>query len=189
MALMQRGGPAIASAVLLAAAGTLLSSTVASAQQDAEARVREYETRFREYEPRVREYRIRTQSLDGLERNEVTTEERTVIFDADVLFEFDSDELTSEAQSRLDGLAEDLEQLGPREVTISGHTDAEGSDEYNQDLSERRAASVRQALDDHLGDGFAFDVTGYGETQPVADNDSEEARALNRRVEVSFPTD
>lgn len=168
--------------VLAATGGVLSASSVSGAQQDVEPRIREYDHR-------TRSYSVRTESLDGVERQEETSDERTVIFDADVLFEFDSDELTPEARSRLDSLAGDLDDLGPREVTISGHTDSEGSDDYNQDLSERRAESVRAALANQLDDDFSFDANGRGETEPVADNETDESRALNRRVEIQFPTD
>lgn len=93
------------------------------------------------------------------------------------------------ATSHLDDLTADLEELGPRAVTISGHTDNQGDTTYNQDLSERRAESVHTALSDSLGGDFDFDVSGYGETEPVAENDTDEGQARNRRVEIQFPTD
>lgn len=189
LAISRRRTVAVAAGLLAVASGVLSAGSASSAQQDVEPRVRDYEPRAREYGAQMREFSVRTESLDGAELYEETPEERTVIFDADVLFEFDSAELTADARSRLDRLAGDLDELGPRELTVSGHTDAEGADDYNKDLSERRAESVRSALEGQLGDDFTFDVTGYGETEPVADNDTEEGRALNRRVEVSFPTD
>lgn len=69
-------------------------------------------------------------------------------------------------------------------VDVAGHTDATGSDSYNQGLSERRARNVAQVL---MGAGVTqerFGVFGYGETQPIATNDTEAGRASNRRVEV-----
>lgn len=69
-------------------------------------------------------------------------------------------------------------------MELSGHTDAKGSDSYNQNLSERRAASVRQYL---VGKGIAssrMTSVGHGESQPVATNETDEGRALNRRVEL-----
>jgi OmpA-OmpF porin, OOP family len=109
-----------------------------------------------------------------------------------VLFEYDRADLTAAANTRLDELADELSDLGPRQVTIGGHTDGNGEPAYNQDLSERRAEAVRTALESRLGDGFSFDVTGYGETEPVAPNqnddgsDNPEGRALNRRVVISY---
>jgi OOP family OmpA-OmpF porin len=70
-------------------------------------------------------------------------------------------------------------------ILLAGHTDSKGNDAYNQRLSERRAQAVRQALiDDYDLDPAKLTARGYGEAQPVADNDTEEGRYLNRRVEV-----
>lgn len=174
---------AVAAFVSLAVAGGLLvPDTTAGAQSEVGERVRELEHRGRSLT-------VRTESLDGAERSEQTEDERTVTLDADVLFEFDEDDLDADAQDRLDELAADLEELGPREVAISGHTDNQGSTSYNQDLSERRAESVQTALAGSLGDDFEFDVTGHGQDEPVADNETEEGQALNRRVEIQFSTD
>lgn len=101
-----------------------------------------------------------------------------------VLFAFDSAQLTSEARDQLQGL---MSKLGSAEVVsikVIGHTDSQGSDAYNQKLSERRASSVADFL---LSQGLApnkVSSQGLGESQPVADNDSEQGRAQNRRVEL-----
>jgi len=68
-------------------------------------------------------------------------------------------------------------------VTIGGHTDSVGSDEYNQKLSDRRANAVKQALINEGVDAAKLDAIGYGESQPVATNDTAEGRAKNRRTE------
>ncbi|MBN2232376.1 MAG: OmpA family protein [Deltaproteobacteria bacterium] len=108
----------------------------------------------------------------------------------DVLFAFDRAELREEARSTLDDIAAVIaEQKRPR-VEITGHTDAKGSAAYNLDLSERRAAAVR---DDLVGRGLAaelFIVRGCGETDPRAPNtnpdgsDNAAGRKANRRVEL-----
>ena len=71
-----------------------------------------------------------------------------------------------------------------RRVRIEGHTDSRGSDEHNLDLSERRAAAVREYL---IGEGGIaperLESQGFGETVPIADNDDSDGRAVNRRVE------
>ncbi|MBH3462066.1 OmpA family protein [Pseudomonas putida] len=101
-----------------------------------------------------------------------------------VLFAFDSAQLSAPAQQRLQAL---LPKLGDPSVTairVTGHTDSVGADHYNQGLSERRAASVAQYL---IGQGLSpAKVTsqGRGESEPVADNDTDEGRAQNRRVEL-----
>jgi OOP family OmpA-OmpF porin len=89
-------------------------------------------------------------------------------------------------------LAAALEKVPSRAMEIRGHTDAKGSDAYNQDLSERRAQAVVAALRQR---GVAHDASarGYGESQPVAPNevdgkDNPGGRQLNRRVEIFVRT-
>lgn len=101
-----------------------------------------------------------------------------------VLFAFDSAELSAAAQQRLQALLPKLSDPAVMAVKVVGHTDSVGSDVYNQGLSERRAASVAQYL---IGQGLApSKVTsqGKGESEPVADNDTDPGRAQNRRVEL-----
>ena len=72
-------------------------------------------------------------------------------------------------------------------VEIAGHTDSKGSDEYNQKLSERRAKAVRDYLVNKLGmDGKLFSAVGYGESKPIATNDTDAGRAENRRMEAEL---
>jgi outer membrane protein OmpA-like peptidoglycan-associated protein len=71
-------------------------------------------------------------------------------------------------------------------VRIDGHTDAQGSDAYNQALSDRRAASVRAALAAMGVDGSRIEAIGHGETKPLADNRTAAGRQQNRRVEVTL---
>jgi OOP family OmpA-OmpF porin len=70
------------------------------------------------------------------------------------------------------------------EVEIAGHTDSTGSESYNQALSQRRADSVREALIAGGIDAARLSAKGYGESEPIADNDTEEGRAKTRRVEM-----
>jgi OOP family OmpA-OmpF porin len=72
-------------------------------------------------------------------------------------------------------------------ITIEGHTDNVGNDDYNQKLSEKRANSIRQYLIDKFGiDGSRLTAVGYGKSKPVASNDTEEGRQINRRVQAVF---
>jgi outer membrane protein OmpA-like peptidoglycan-associated protein len=72
-------------------------------------------------------------------------------------------------------------------VTIEGHTDNVGNDDYNQKLSEKRANSIRQYLIDNFGiKGSRLTAIGYGESKPIASNDTEEGRQINRRVQAVF---
>lgn len=109
----------------------------------------------------------------------------------DVLFEFDKWDIKPEAEMVLSRLAGALKQLGEKQVTIEGHTDAVGSDAYNHELSEKRAASVKNWLMQTGGVTTAkFLVKGLGESKPVAPNvrpdgsDDPEGQAKNRRVEI-----
>lgn len=102
-----------------------------------------------------------------------------------VNFCFDCDTLSEQAQRTLDGNALALINKRPNATfEIAGHTDSIGSDSYNQDLSQRRAVSVRNYLVDKGVDADRMTAVGYGESQPVADNDTEAGRAQNRRVEL-----
>jgi outer membrane protein OmpA-like peptidoglycan-associated protein len=109
-----------------------------------------------------------------------------VTFDSGILFPFDSAELTSEARSNLRKLADSLQAEARTNVMIVGHTDSDGSDAYNQRLSEQRG---RSALD-YLGSlGVAssrLDTRGRGEAEPIESNATEDGRRLNRRVEVAI---
>lgn len=101
-----------------------------------------------------------------------------------VNFDFDKATLTPNAKTILDGVGTALDTAPSVTVELGGHTDAKGTDEYNQKLSERRASSVRQYLIGKGIDAGRMTSAGYGESQPVADNDSDEGRELNRRVEL-----
>lgn len=101
-----------------------------------------------------------------------------------VLFDFDKSDLTAEARSQLDGLMSKLSHANVVSIRVVGHTDSVGTDAYNQRLSERRASSVVEYL---LTQGLAPDKLtseGKGESEPVADNATDEGRAQNRRVEL-----
>lgn len=101
-----------------------------------------------------------------------------------VLFASNQAILLAEARSRLDQVADVLLTTRERNITVEGHTDSQGSDSHNLDLSQRRADAVRNAL---VQRGYQADLIqsqGVGEGRPVADNASAEGRANNRRVEI-----
>lgn len=103
-----------------------------------------------------------------------------------VNFDFNMDRLTVNARSLLDGVGEALKASPATNVELGGHTDGKGSDSYNQRLSERRACSVARYLN---GEGIAegrMTPSGYGESRPVADNETDEGREQNRRVELKI---
>ena len=101
-----------------------------------------------------------------------------------VNFEFDSDRLTEEAKLILNQVADTLKSYADVNVEIAGHTDGIGTDAYNLGLSERRSISVKNYLTGQGVDARRMSPNGYGETQPIDTNDTEEGRAKNRRVEL-----
>jgi len=112
------------------------------------------------------------------------TERGIVLTLGDVLFTSGRADLKAGAASNLDRLVTFLGQNPDRTVEIEGHTDNVGSDDYNQDLSQRRADSVRSFLLQRGINSTRVAASGKGEQRPVADNESEGGRQQNRRVEV-----
>ena len=110
---------------------------------------------------------------------------------ADVLFDFDKSDIKPQAQQVLKQAAALIRDKAKGSVRIEGHTDAKGSDSYNQRLSERRAASVKNWFINKEGlKDFEFSTEGFGAKKPVAPNtkpdgsDDPEGRQKNRRVEI-----
>lgn len=141
-----------------------------------------------------REAQLAQQQLDHMqtmitELKAEQTERGLVVTVDDVLFEVDRAELKPGARRQLAQLAEALKSYPDTEVSIEGHTDSTGTSAYNQDLSERRAAAVREFL---LAQGVSrarVDTLGLGEHQPVASNATSAGRQQNRRVEVIIQDD
>jgi outer membrane protein OmpA-like peptidoglycan-associated protein len=109
-----------------------------------------------------------------------------VTFASGLLYDFDSELIKSTAAQNLRTLAQSLGKYPNTDIFIVGHTDATGSDSYNQGLSERRATSAANFL---VGEGVAptrLRSTGRGETEPIASNDNETGQSQNRRVEVAI---
>ncbi|MCY7394722.1 MAG: OmpA family protein [Nocardioides sp.] len=132
--------------------------------------------------------------VEALDQSQVVTEEgETVTIDlaADVLFAFDQADLNAAATARLAEITQKLvADKASGAVSIVGHTDDQGSDSYNLDLSKRRAASVAAVLQPALADqSLTVTVEGRGETEPVADNSSEDGRRANRRVTITYTTE
>lgn len=104
----------------------------------------------------------------------------------DVVFETGKADLKPGAAERLRPLAAYLQANANVRVQIDGHTDAQGSDSYNQQLSEDRAGAVRAALSAMGVDGSRIVAIGHGKAEPVADNNTPAGRQQNRRVEVTL---
>jgi len=109
-----------------------------------------------------------------------------VTFDSGLLFAFDSDVIQGSARTNLGNLAESLREYPNTDVMIVGHTDAVGTDAYNQGLSERRASSAASYLSGQGIPRDRIDANGRGETEPIAPNETDAGRAENRRVEVAI---
>jgi len=109
--------------------------------------------------------------------------ERTIILD-NVLFDFDKTAVKPDGTKILDRLIVFLKENSDKKVDLEGHTDSVGTDQYNQNLSERRAAAVKEYLTKRGVDTSRITTKGFGESKPIADNKTAEGRAKNRRVEI-----
>lgn len=121
-------------------------------------------------------------------RQDVDEGERTTVSIAsDVLFAFDSAQLSARAEATVRDLAQDV-RGATGTVSVVGHTDSVGTDAYNDDLSERRAEAVAAILADELGGDVDLVTEGRGSREPVAEESEEDpgAAARNRRVEIAF---
>lgn len=129
-------------------------------------------------------------TVQDLQVKQTETEVRIALA-ADVLFDFDKDALKPAAQGTLQKVATVIREQTNGEIRIEGHTDAKGDDGYNQKLSQRRAAAVKNWLGKH-GDlkGRRMSTQGFGKHKPIASNtkpdgsDDPEGRQKNRRVDI-----
>jgi outer membrane protein OmpA-like peptidoglycan-associated protein len=106
-----------------------------------------------------------------------------VKFKEQVLFAYDRSDLSATAKTNLDKFNDILKRYPETNITIIGHTDSKGSEVYNQNLSEKRAESVTYYAGMNGIAGTRLTTIGKGETDPIATNDTDEGRSLNRRVE------
>jgi Outer membrane protein and related peptidoglycan-associated (lipo)proteins len=124
------------------------------------------------------------QQIEGVAVTRPAEDELNVELKNDVLFDVDSSALRGDSQSMLKELASVFARYPDQTIAVEGHADSTGSEEHNQVLSERRAASVSDYLADSGVNASRIDSRGYGETRPKASNDTPEGRQLNRRVEI-----
>lgn len=115
---------------------------------------------------------------------EATPQGIRVRLDASVLFDLDKAALKPAAQAALKKLATVLQSYPTATVEIGGHTSSEGDAAHNQTLSEKRAGTVKDALAKLVPKTVTLTAKGYGSSQPIADNKTEQTRAPNRRVEI-----
>lgn len=109
-----------------------------------------------------------------------------VTFDSGIMFDVDSYALKASTRANLDKMAETMKEYDKTEIIVMGHTDATGSDEHNQKLSENRAASVSRFLQQNGITAKRVTTKGFGEQKPVASNNTTSGREQNRRVEIAI---
>lgn len=111
---------------------------------------------------------------------------QAVVIQADALFDFDKSVVRPDGKKRIDEALAKLQGVDVEMVIATGHTDSVGTDAYNQKLSERRAAAVKEYLVSKGVPASKITTIGKGESQPVATNKTAEGRQKNRRVDIEF---
>lgn len=131
-----------------------------------------------------RDLRARTAGTDV----QVTREGDNLVLNipSGITFAYDSADVQPQFKRTLDQVADTLAQYNQTYIDVYGHTDSTGSDAYNQTLSERRATSVADYLAGRGVQPARIGTRGFGESQPIASNDTDAGRAANRRVEVKI---
>lgn len=124
--------------------------------------------------------------IPGVEVDRPSEGEINVRLKNEVLFDYDSSALRPESKTTLGSLAQNLRQYTDNMVDVEGHTDATGTESYNQKLSERRAANVADYVIAQGVPASMLTVYGYGEMRPRSTNDTADGRQQNRRVEIKI---
>ena len=125
-------------------------------------------------------------ALPGAQVERVGEGIRLVLGENSVNFDFNKATLTSRAKANLDQLVSVFQEYADTDIKIYGYTDSKGTDEYNLNLSNQRATSVRNYLTSKGLVAARFVVVGMGEAEPIATNETEEGRSQNRRVEFAI---
>jgi outer membrane protein OmpA-like peptidoglycan-associated protein len=128
------------------------------------------------------------QALAGVEGASVQRNMNTLAltFKSDVMFDTGSAVLKAGAYDEINRVAQVMNQYPETTIQIAGHTDSAGAESTNQVLSERRAEAVKNALAAQNVNAARMRTIGYGESQPIADNNSDAGRQMNRRVTVTI---
>lgn len=139
--------------------------------------------------PKVLDIVTVVEDSDGKERRSDTTAAVTFDLQSEVLFAKDSAALGPDSSSRIEAIADEIIRQNAKTVRVFGFTDDLGTHPHGVQLSKRRAEAVYTALAGDLPDDgtVSFQVRGYAEQYPIADNGSEAGRRRNRRVEITFP--
>jgi outer membrane protein OmpA-like peptidoglycan-associated protein len=122
--------------------------------------------------------------IPGTTVERVSEDTLLIHFHSDILFATDSAVLGSDARASLEQAAQVFAEYPKTAIVIQGHTDSTGTEEHNQSLSERRATAVRNYLVQRGIDSARMVAIGYGESQPIAANDTPDGRQQNRRVDI-----
>lgn len=139
-------------------------------------------------EPKVLDIKQVVEDEAGEERREDTNADVKFALQAEVLFSKDSAKLSGESKARIAAIAEEIKTQNATKIRVFGFTDNLGSSAHGDVLSKQRANAVQDILEAELNDAnVTYEVRGYGEQYPIADNSAESGRKKNRRVEVSFP--
>ena len=139
-------------------------------------------------DPKVLDIKSVVEDQSGEERREDTNSDVKFALQAEVLFGKNSSKLSTDARSRISSIATEIKNQNATKIRVFGFTDNLGSSAHGDVLSRQRANAVQDVLDQELNDpNITFEVRGYGEQYPIADNATEDGRKKNRRVEVSFP--
>lgn len=135
--------------------------------------------------PKVLELKSIIGDEGGKERREDSNSDVKFQLQAEILFDKDKSDLTG--SERVKKIAQEIKKQNAHQVKVYGYTDNLGTHDHGMELSKQRADAVQKELAKSLGPDVSYEIRGYAEDSPVASNDTEEGRAKNRRVEVTFP--
>jgi outer membrane protein OmpA-like peptidoglycan-associated protein len=121
------------------------------------------------------------------EKKRVEVTEEKIVINEKIQFDLDKATIRAESHGLLNEVVDTIKKhTHIKKIAIEGHASAEGSDEHNLDLSDRRAKAVMQYLVEHGIPAGMLTAKGFGKSKPIADNDTEEGREKNRRVEFNI---
>jgi len=177
-------GSAGAGVAIGSAIGALSGGLIGSAQDSTEDTINAADQRLTEQEQQLAENRKILDELRSKGADVRSTSRGIVVNLPDVLFQFGRSSLTAEAQGTVGDIADVVKKYENKKIAIEGHTDSIGTVNYNLKLSQDRARSVANELNYKGVTGQRLTTRGYGESDPIASNQSEMGRQRNRRVEV-----
>ncbi|MER6448540.1 OmpA family protein [Streptomyces venezuelae] len=128
------------------------------------------------------------EDLGGEQRRQETNQTVMMALQSEVLFPENSAVFNAQAAARIQAIGNEINQQKATRIRVFGFTDDQGSYEHGKELSKQRADAVQAELSKTVTNpSVVFDVRGYSEDYPIADNSTEEGRKKNRRVEITFP--